>query len=52
MLKKPSLPLLAILPLGAFLYRPIWTFSESLFFLLTGAYLILVSEIAKRRRLT
>jgi hypothetical protein len=52
LLKNISLLLLMILPLGAALfYRPVWTLSGSLFFFLVGTYLILISEIAKRRNL-
>jgi hypothetical protein len=51
-MKIVSLLLLMILPLGAALfYRPVWSLSGSLFFFLVGAYLIFVSEVAKRRRL-
>ena len=52
-MKIVSLLLLIVLPLSAALfYRPAWTVSGPFFFFLIGTYLIFVSEVAKRRRLT
>lgn len=51
-MKIISLLLLMMLPVvAALFYRPVWTVSGPLFFFLVGAYLIFVSEVAKRRRL-
>jgi len=51
-MKILSLLLLTILPLGvALFYRPAWGLSGSFFFFVVGAYLIVVSEVAKRRSL-
>lgn len=39
-----------VLPLGvALFFRPAWGLSETLFFLLSGTYLLIATEIARMR---